>query len=100
MSTVLWIALILVGRDLQKIIWKDENFFSLHQKPHRKNDGFWSESNPHKMTETNDRNDVKVMIWRDSACVPMGAISSTYFREIRYVIILVEKSAGIIIVQC
>lgn len=48
---------------VQKIIWTDEKFFCLHQKPHRKNDGVWSESNPHKITETNNRNDVKVMIF-------------------------------------
>ena len=48
---------------VDKIVWTDEKFFCLHQKPHRRNDGIWSDVNPHKICETNDRNDVKVMFF-------------------------------------
>lgn len=48
---------------VERIVWTDEKFFCLHQKPHRRNDGIWSDENPHKICETNDRNDVKVMIF-------------------------------------
>ena len=37
--------------------------FCLHQKPHRKNDGVWANENSRNICETNDRNDVKVMIF-------------------------------------
>ena len=39
------------------------NVFCLHQKSHRKNDGKWANENPLNTCETNDRNDVKVMIF-------------------------------------
>ena len=45
---------------VQKIIWTDEKWFCLHQKPHRKNYGEWSRNNPRQIIETNDRNDQKV----------------------------------------
>ena len=48
---------------VNRIIWTDEKFFCLHQKPHRKNDGVWANENPRNICETNDRNDVKVMIF-------------------------------------
>ena len=48
---------------VDRIIWTDEKFFCLHQKPHRKNDGVWANENPRNICETNDRNDVKVMIF-------------------------------------
>lgn len=48
---------------VDKIVWTDEKFFCLHQKPHRKNDGVWARENPHNICETNDRNDIKVMIF-------------------------------------
>ena len=42
---------------VHRVIWTDEKFFMLVQKPHRKNDGKWSTSNPREIIETNDRND-------------------------------------------
>jgi len=48
---------------VERIVWTDEKFFCLHQKPHRKNDGEWASSNPHNIIETNDRNDVKVLFF-------------------------------------
>jgi hypothetical protein len=48
---------------VERIVWTDEKFFCLHQKPHRKNDGVWTDENPHNICETNNRNDVKVMIF-------------------------------------
>ena len=48
---------------VERIVWTDEKFFVLHQKPHRKNDGTWSEEHPHQICETKDRNDAKVMIF-------------------------------------
>ena len=47
---------------VHRVIWTDEKFFMLVQKPHRKNDGKWSTSNPREIIETNDRNGAKVMI--------------------------------------
>ena len=40
-------------------IFTDEIFFVLHPKPHCKNEGKWSKTNPHEFVETNDRNDKK-----------------------------------------
>jgi hypothetical protein len=34
---------------VQRVIWTDEKFFVLRQKPHRKNDGKWSTSNPREI---------------------------------------------------
>ena len=48
---------------VQKVVWTDEKFFCLHQKHHRKNDGRWSAENPREIMETNNRNDLKVMIF-------------------------------------
>ena len=48
---------------VQRVIWTDEKFFILRQKPHRKNDGIWSVQNPRKIVETNDRNGIKIMIF-------------------------------------
>jgi len=45
-----------------RVVWTDEKF-CLHQKPHRENDWIWSALDPHNICETNDRNDVKVMIF-------------------------------------
>jgi hypothetical protein len=47
----------------QTVIWTDEKTFCLKQKPHRKNDGIWAKQNPHLIIETNDRNDLKVMLF-------------------------------------
>lgn len=47
----------------QRIIWTDEKFFVLHQRPNRKNDGKWAQRNPHEIVETNDRNDKKIMMF-------------------------------------
>ena len=47
----------------QKVIWTDEKIFVLKQKPHRQNIGVWANSNPHLITESNDRNGLKVMIF-------------------------------------
>ena len=35
----------------------------LHENLHRRNYGIWSDENPHKICKSNDRNDVKVMIF-------------------------------------
>ena len=48
---------------IKKIVWRDEKFCFLRQKSHRKNDGVWAGENPHHVSETNDRNDEKVMIF-------------------------------------
>jgi len=48
---------------VHRVIWTDEKFFVLRQKPHRRNDGKWSTSNCREMIETNDRNGAKVMIF-------------------------------------
>ena len=48
---------------MQQVIWTDEKTFCLKQKPHRRNDGVWSKKNPHLIVETNDRNDLKVMLF-------------------------------------
>ena len=48
---------------VQNVIWTDEKFFVLNQKPNRKNDGTWNKENPHKIVETNDRNGKKVMMF-------------------------------------
>ena len=48
---------------VQQVIWTDEKTFCLKQKPHRRNDGVWSKKNPHLIVETNDRNDLKVMLF-------------------------------------
>ena len=45
------------------VIWTDEKYFCLNQKPHRQNDGVWSDQNPHKIVESNNRNGAKVMIF-------------------------------------
>ena len=48
---------------VKKIVWIDEKFFCLHQKPHRKNDGVWEDENPHHICEMNNRNDEKMPIF-------------------------------------
>ena len=48
---------------VDRVVWTDEKFFCLNQKPHRKNDGTWCDENPRKICETNNRNDLKVMIF-------------------------------------
>ena len=48
---------------VHKVIWTDEKYCCLKQKPHRKNDGFWALNNPHEVVETNDKNGLKVMIF-------------------------------------
>ena len=45
------------------VIWTDEKYFYLHQKPHRRNDGIWAFENLHEIIETNNRNDLKVMMF-------------------------------------
>ena len=47
----------------QRVMWTDEKFFVLRQRPNRKNDGIWSRSNPHEIIETNDRNRTKVILF-------------------------------------
>ena len=50
-------------RFVKNVIWTDEKYFCLNQKPHRKNDGIWSNECPHEMVESNNRNDQKVMLF-------------------------------------
>ena len=47
---------------VDRIIWTDEKFFCLHQKPHLKNDEVWANENFRNICQINDRNDVKLMI--------------------------------------
>ena len=48
---------------MHRHIWTDEKFFVFDQKPYRKREGKWSNSNPFEKIETNDRNGVKAMIF-------------------------------------
>ena len=50
-------------RFVMNVIWMDEKYFCLNQKPHRKNDGTWSNECPHEIVESNNRNDQKVMLF-------------------------------------
>ena len=44
------------------VTWTDEKYFWLHQKPRTGNGGIWVLENPHEFVETNNRNDLKVMM--------------------------------------
>ena len=48
------------------VIWTEEKYFCVNQKPRRKNEGFWAFNNPHEVVdnvEADDRIVLKVMIF-------------------------------------
>ena len=62
-STLLWTNPCPFQKFIATVIWTDEKYFCLNQKPRRKNDGFWALNNPHEVVEANDRNALKIMIF-------------------------------------
>ena len=47
----------------RKIIFSDEKWFSLKPHPNRKNDVYWSKTNPNNIHEVKDQGAVKIMAW-------------------------------------
>ena len=47
----------------QRIIWTEEKFFALYQRSNRKNDGKWTQRNPHEIVETDNRNNKQIMMF-------------------------------------
>jgi hypothetical protein len=45
----------------QRIIFSDEKYFVLRQKPHSQNDRYWSATNPYQIAECQVQGDAKVM---------------------------------------
>ena len=46
----------------QKVLWSDEKWWVLHQKPNKQNDRYWAPVNPHRYIESNYQGDVKASI--------------------------------------
>ena len=42
-------------RLVMNVIWTDEKYFCLNQKPHRKNEGIWSNERPRENVESNNQ---------------------------------------------
>ena len=45
------------------VLWSDEKWWVLHQRPNRQNDRYWAAHNPHRYMECNIQGDVKAMSW-------------------------------------
>ena len=48
---------------VMNVIWTDEKYFCLNQKPHRQTEGMWSNECPREIIESNNRNDQKEMLF-------------------------------------
>ena len=62
-TTVLWMAAFSTGRFNTENYLDGRKILLSPPKTKPQNDGVWLEINPHKILETNNRNDVKVMIF-------------------------------------
>ena len=46
-----------------QVLWSDEKYFILHPHPNRRNDHYWSFSNPHLVKEVKEQGVEKVLVW-------------------------------------
>ena len=47
----------------ERVIWSDEKWFVLRQKPNKQNERYWAPSNPDVEVECNEQGGLKVMCW-------------------------------------
>lgn len=48
---------------VDRVIWTDEKWFSLHQSPNKQNERYWAPYNPHVLVDCRIQGDKKVMCW-------------------------------------